>query len=178
MSKARPGNEPRHPRRSERLVPILMTALVTATGCCCIWPLGQWDAGREIEGPWPPSLGGSPLDGIENLLVLPPCVALGTFRQTGPGALSMGLAPTTTESFPLRRTGSGWTAAPRRIQSRPGTGNENASCGQAAVRASRALGIGQPSTLPPRIAQVAISNPQRLDRALSAACALVIHRRR
>lgn len=56
---------------SERLVPILMTALVTALGLLPL-ALGSGDAGREIEGPMAiVILGGLASSTLLNLLVLP-----------------------------------------------------------------------------------------------------------
>jgi Cu/Ag efflux pump CusA len=56
---------------SERLVPILMTALVTAFGLLPI-ALGTGEAGREIEGPMAiVILGGLATSTVLNLLVLP-----------------------------------------------------------------------------------------------------------
>lgn len=59
---------------SERLVPILMTALVTALGLLPL-ALGSGEAGREIEGPMAiVILGGLATSTILNLLVLPTLV--------------------------------------------------------------------------------------------------------
>jgi Cu/Ag efflux pump CusA len=56
---------------SERLLPILMTALVTALGVLPL-ALGSGEAGREIEGPMAiVILGGLASSTILNLLVLP-----------------------------------------------------------------------------------------------------------
>ena len=56
---------------SERLIPILMTALVTALGLLPL-ALGAGDAGREIEGPMAiVILGGLITSTLLNLLVLP-----------------------------------------------------------------------------------------------------------
>lgn len=56
---------------SERLIPILMTALVTALGLLPL-AIGAGDAGREIEGPMAiVILGGLITSTLLNLLVLP-----------------------------------------------------------------------------------------------------------
>jgi Cu/Ag efflux pump CusA len=56
---------------SERLLPILMTALVTALGVLPL-ALGSGEAGREIEGPMAlVILGGLITSTLLNLLVLP-----------------------------------------------------------------------------------------------------------
>ena len=56
---------------SERLIPILMTAIVTALGLLPL-ALGAGEAGREIEGPMAiVILGGLITSTILNLLVLP-----------------------------------------------------------------------------------------------------------
>src|SRR5205085_11866381 len=56
---------------SERLIPILMTALVTALGLLPL-AIGAGDAGREIEGPMAiVILGGLITSTILNLLILP-----------------------------------------------------------------------------------------------------------
>ena len=56
---------------SERLIPILMTALVTALGLLPL-AIGSGAAGREIEGPMAiVILGGLITSTILNLLVLP-----------------------------------------------------------------------------------------------------------
>jgi Cu/Ag efflux pump CusA len=56
---------------SERLVPILMTALVTALGLLPL-AIGAGEAGREIEGPMAlVILGGLVTSTLLNLLVLP-----------------------------------------------------------------------------------------------------------
>jgi Cu/Ag efflux pump CusA len=56
---------------SERLIPILMTALVTAIGLAPL-ALGTGEAGREIEGPMAQViLGGLITSTLLNLLVLP-----------------------------------------------------------------------------------------------------------
>src|SRR5262249_51245233 len=57
---------------SERLIPILMTALVTAIGLLPL-AIGSGEAGREIEGPMAiVILGGLVTSTVLNLLVLPP----------------------------------------------------------------------------------------------------------
>ena len=56
---------------TERLIPILMTALVTALGLLPL-ALGSGEAGREIEGPMAiVILGGLVTSTLLNLLVLP-----------------------------------------------------------------------------------------------------------
>ena len=56
---------------SERLIPILMTALVTAMGLLPL-AIGSGEAGREIEGPMAiVILGGLITSTVLNLLVLP-----------------------------------------------------------------------------------------------------------
>lgn len=56
---------------SERLIPILMTAIVTALGLLPL-ALGTGEAGREIEGPMAiVILGGLVTSTVLNLLVLP-----------------------------------------------------------------------------------------------------------
>jgi len=56
---------------SERLIPILMTALVTALGLLPL-AVGAGEAGREIEGPMAQViLGGLITSTLLNLLVLP-----------------------------------------------------------------------------------------------------------
>jgi CzcA family heavy metal efflux pump len=71
---------------SERLVPILMTALVTALGVLPL-ALGSGEAGREIEGPMAiVILGGLATSTALNLLVMPSlCLWVGRFapRTTG-----------------------------------------------------------------------------------------------
>jgi CzcA family heavy metal efflux pump len=66
---------------SERVIPILMTALVTALGVLPL-ALGSGEAGREIEGPMAiVILGGLATSTIMNLLVLPAlCAWLGRFE--------------------------------------------------------------------------------------------------
>jgi CzcA family heavy metal efflux pump len=67
---------------SERLLPILMTALVTALGVLPL-ALGSGEAGREIEGPMAiVILGGLATSTALNLLVLPAlCLWLGRFQR-------------------------------------------------------------------------------------------------
>jgi Cu/Ag efflux pump CusA len=68
---------------SERLLPILMTALVTALGLLPL-AIGSGEAGREIEGPMAiVILGGLATSTVLNLLVLP-TLALrhGRFEKT------------------------------------------------------------------------------------------------
>jgi Cu/Ag efflux pump CusA len=68
---------------SERLLPVLMTALITALGLLPI-AIGAGEAGREIEGPMAiVILGGLATSTILNLLVLP-MLAL-RFGQFGTG---------------------------------------------------------------------------------------------
>ena len=69
---------------SERLVPILMTALVTALGVLPL-ALGSGEAGREIEGPMAiVILGGLATSTALNLLVMPAlCLWLGDFKAGG-----------------------------------------------------------------------------------------------
>src|SRR5438093_4980100 len=68
---------------SERLVPILMTALVTALGLLPL-AIGSGAAGREIEGPMAiVILGGLASSTLLNLLVLPTLVfRYGRFEMT------------------------------------------------------------------------------------------------
>jgi CzcA family heavy metal efflux pump len=70
---------------SERLIPILMTALVTALG---LFPLalGTGEAGREIEGPMAiVILGGLTTSTLLNLLVMPAlALKFGRFEKTDP----------------------------------------------------------------------------------------------
>jgi len=71
---------------SERLVPILMTALVTALGLLPL-AMGTGEAGREIEGPMAiVILGGLLTSTTLNLLVLPTlALRFGRFNQTASG---------------------------------------------------------------------------------------------
>jgi len=66
---------------SERLIPILMTAIVTALGLLPL-AIGAGEAGREIEGPMAiVILGGLITSTVLNLLVLPPlAVRFGRFQ--------------------------------------------------------------------------------------------------
>ena len=68
---------------SERLMPILMTAIVTALGLLPL-ALGSGEAGREIEGPMAiVILGGLITSTALNLLVLPTlAVRYGRFKVT------------------------------------------------------------------------------------------------
>jgi len=68
---------------SERLIPILMTALVTAIGLLPL-ALGSGEAGREIEGPMAiVILGGLITSTVLNLLVLPTfALRYGRFTKT------------------------------------------------------------------------------------------------
>ena len=67
----------------ERLVPILMTALVTALGLLPL-AIGSGEAGREIEGPMAiVILGGLATSTVLNLLVLPTlALKYGKFERT------------------------------------------------------------------------------------------------
>ena len=67
---------------SERLIPILMTALVTALGLLPL-AIGAGEAGREIEGPMAiVILGGLITSTLLNLLVLPTlAVRFGRFEK-------------------------------------------------------------------------------------------------
>jgi Cu/Ag efflux pump CusA len=69
---------------SERLLPILMTALVTALGLLPL-AIGAGEAGREIEGPMAiVILGGLLTSTVLNLLVLPTlALRYGRFERTG-----------------------------------------------------------------------------------------------
>lgn len=68
---------------SERLIPILMTAIVTALGLLPL-ALGSGEAGREIEGPMATViLGGLFTSTVLNLLVLPTlALRYGSFKKT------------------------------------------------------------------------------------------------
>ena len=70
---------------SERLLPILMTALVTALGLLPL-AVGSGEAGREIEGPMAVViLGGLITSTILNLVVLPTlALQYGRFEPTEP----------------------------------------------------------------------------------------------
>jgi Cu/Ag efflux pump CusA len=70
---------------SERVLPILMTALVTALGVLPL-ALGSGEAGREIEGPMAiVILGGLASSTVLNLLVLPAlCAWLARFERAAP----------------------------------------------------------------------------------------------
>ncbi|MEZ5559737.1 MAG: efflux RND transporter permease subunit [Pseudomonadales bacterium] len=75
---------------SERLVPILMTALVTALGMVPL-ALGSGEAGREVQGPMAQViLGGLATSTVISLLLLPPLVLAyrGPRRYVDPGAAS------------------------------------------------------------------------------------------
>ena len=69
---------------TERLIPILMTALVTALGLLPL-ALGSGEAGREIEGPMAiVILGGLVTSTALNLLVLPVlALRYGRFQRVG-----------------------------------------------------------------------------------------------
>ena len=71
---------------SERLAPILMTALVTGLGLLPL-ALGSGDPGREIEGPMAiVILGGLLTSTVLNLLVLPTlALRYGRFEKVGDG---------------------------------------------------------------------------------------------
>jgi Cu/Ag efflux pump CusA len=71
---------------SERLAPILMTALVTALGLLPL-AIGSGDPGREIEGPMAiVILGGLVTSTLLNLLVLPTlALHYGKFQRTATG---------------------------------------------------------------------------------------------
>ena len=74
---------------SERLIPILMTALVTALGLLPL-ALGTGEAGREIEGPMAiVILGGLVTSTLLNLLVLPTlALRFGRFVPATPGEMA------------------------------------------------------------------------------------------
>src|SRR3989442_390179 len=69
---------------SERLIPILMTALVTALGLLPL-AIGSGAAGRELEGPMAiVILGGLITSTLLNLLVLPTlALRYGRFEKSG-----------------------------------------------------------------------------------------------
>jgi Cu/Ag efflux pump CusA len=72
----------------ERLVPILMTALVTALGLLPL-AIGSGEAGREVQGPMATViLGGLVTSTLMNLLVLP--VLLWHFGPFGAARTSCG----------------------------------------------------------------------------------------
>jgi len=72
---------------SERLMPILMTATVTALGLLPL-AMGTGEAGREIEGPMAiVILGGLVTSTLLNLMVLPTlALRFGRFQRTKPAA--------------------------------------------------------------------------------------------
>jgi len=72
---------------TERLIPISMTALVTALGLLPL-AIGSGEAGREIEGPMAVAiLGGLVTSTLLNLLVLPVlALRFGKFRKAAPNA--------------------------------------------------------------------------------------------
>jgi Cu/Ag efflux pump CusA len=72
---------------TERLVPISMTALVTALGLLPL-AIGSGEAGREIEGPMAIAiLGGLVTSTLLNLLVLPVlALRFGKFQKAAPNA--------------------------------------------------------------------------------------------
>jgi Cu/Ag efflux pump CusA len=66
---------------SERLTPILLTALVTALGMLPV-AMGTGEAGREVQGPMAQViLGGLATSTLTSLLLLPPLVL--AFRHSG-----------------------------------------------------------------------------------------------
>jgi CzcA family heavy metal efflux pump len=76
---------------AERLIPILMTAIVTALGLAPL-AIGAGEAGREIEGPMAiVILGGLVTSTILNLLVLPTlALRYGRFERTATGTSAAG----------------------------------------------------------------------------------------
>jgi Cu/Ag efflux pump CusA len=73
---------------SERLTPIVMTALVTGLGMLPV-ALGSGEAGREVQGPMAQViLGGLTTSTITSLLLLPPLVLACRHGKRSGGALN------------------------------------------------------------------------------------------
>jgi Cu/Ag efflux pump CusA len=67
---------------SERLVPILMTAVVTALGMAPL-AFGSGEAGREVQGPMAQViLGGLATSTVLSLLLLPPLILAYRHRRS------------------------------------------------------------------------------------------------